>query len=213
MSIRDELVGKLQKVQKSLHSNEKLSREWIEQLGMEALTAFDSAIQSINLKVDIFDELTKHKEQLKQWKVGFFHSLRPFSRLLRHLASMPVIYSMIVPAVILHLSLEIYQQLCFRLYHIPRVRARDYFMFDRLHLPYLNMVEKVHCVYCSYVNNLFQFAVEIGGRTERYWCPIKYANRIIHTHSQYDKFADFFDGQSFREKWELLRDFSESRKK
>jgi len=211
VSIHDELVEKLKKIQESLHNSEIISRERIEQLGTEALNAFDSALQSFHLRVDIKKELLKQKEQLTQWKVGFFHSLRPCYRLVRHLISMPFIYSMIVPSVILHIFIEMYQQVCFRLYNIPRVKARDYFIFDRSHLPYLNGVEMMHCVYCSYVNCLFQFAVEIGGRTERYWCPIKYANKRIHTHSQYDQFVEFFDGQTFHEKWEKLRDFSDIR--
>ena len=122
---------------------------------------------------------------------------------------MPFIYGMIVPALFLHLTAEIYQQICFRLYDIPRIRAREYFFFDRALLPYLNWLEKVNCVYCSYVNNLFQFVVEIAGRTERYWCPIKYANRLRRTHSQYELFTDFLDAETFREKWKNLRDFSD----
>jgi hypothetical protein len=54
-----------------------------------------------------------------------------------------------------------------------------------------------------------QYAVEIAGRTERFWCPIKYATRVPKTHSQYNKFVDYLDAENFREKWKELRDFSD----
>lgn len=213
MPISNELIDKLQRIQLALRKNEELSRQRLELLGFEALKAFDTAISSVNKRINVIEEIRKQKASLKQWKIGFFHSFRPILRVLRHFLSMPVIYYMIIPSVLLHISLELYQQICFRLYGIPRVRARNYFTFDRVLLPYLNLVEKIHCVYCSYVNNLFQFAVEIGGRTERYWCPIKYANHVRRTHSQYDLFAEYLDGETFRKKWETLRCFSEMREK
>jgi len=37
--------------------------------------------------------------------------------------------------------------------------------------PYLNIMEKVNCLYCGYLNGLTAYAQEIGGRREQYWCP------------------------------------------
>ena len=122
---------------------------------------------------------------------------------------MPFIYGMIVPMLFLHICLEIYHQVCFRIYGIPCVRPSEYFINDRQLLPYLNWFEKIHCVYCSYYNNLIQYAAEIGGRTERYWCPIKYSRRLKHTHSQYKLFVDYLDAENFRTKAKGLRDFSD----
>ena len=116
---------------------------------------------------------------------------------------------MIIPGLFFHLGLEIYHQVCFRLYGIPRVKPGDYFIYNRRLLPYLNWIEKLNCFYCSYFNNLLQYAIEISGRTERYWCPIKYATKINQTHSQYDKFVDYLDAENFRGKWQNLRDFSD----
>ncbi len=42
----------------------------------------------------------------------------------------------------------IYQAVCFPVYGIPKVRRRDYFVFDRAHLAYLNALEKLNCAYC-----------------------------------------------------------------
>jgi len=90
---------------------------------------------------------------------------------------MPFIYGMFIPGIILDLSLFIYQQTAFRLYGIPLVRRSEYIQYDRKHLSYLNLIQKINCLYCSYMNGLFSYAVEVGGRTEKYWCPIKAARK------------------------------------
>lgn len=128
----------------------------------------------------------------------------------KYVLSIPFIYSMILPSVILHIFVQIYQQVCFRLYGIPTVKQSEYFVYDRKLLSLLNPLEKFNCIYCSYVNNLFRFCTEIGARTERYWCPIKYYRRINKTHSQYEKFVkEAKSRDDFEEKWEELRDFSD----
>jgi hypothetical protein len=78
----------------------------------------------------------------------------------------PVIYAMIVPIVCLDLSVMLYQAICFPVYGIPKVRRRDYLVFDRHHLAYLNALEKLNCAYCSYANNAIAFAREVAARTE-----------------------------------------------
>src|ERR1700736_1404782 len=72
----------------------------------------------------------------------------------------PVIYSLIVPVALLDLFVMIYQAICFPVYKIPKVRRRDYLVFDRHHLAYLNILEKVNCAYCSYANGAIAFARE-----------------------------------------------------
>src|SRR4030066_585534 len=131
----------------------------------------------------------------------------------RYLISSPFIYAMIIPSIIWHVSIEIYHQICFRLYGIPLVNFREYFIFDRQLLSWLNIWEKINCIYCSYVNNLIRYSAEIGGRTERYWCPIKYYRRINNTHSQYSKFVKTNDPRKLRHLWEELRDFSDLKHK
>lgn len=128
----------------------------------------------------------------------------------RYLLSMPFIYGMAIPSFFLHICAEIYQQICFRLYDIPRVIAKEYFIYDRELLSLLNPFQKFNCIYCSYVNNLFRFVTEIGARTERYWCPIKYHKKLESEHSQYEKFIDGAETkEDLLEKWEELQDFSD----
>jgi len=110
----------------------------------------------------------------------------------------PVIYAMLIPIALLDIGLTLYQWICFPAYGIARVRRRDYLIFDRGHLAYLNLIEKINCAYCSYANGVIAYGREIAGRTEQYWCPIKHARRAIGTHAYYSGFAEFGDVASFR---------------
>lgn len=112
----------------------------------------------------------------------------------------PVIYSLIVPLVILDISVSLYQVVCFPAYGIEKVRRKDYFIFDRTHLAYLNGLERLNCAYCSYANGLIAYVREIAGRTEQYWCPIKHARRVIAAHDYYRKFVDYGDAEAYRER-------------
>jgi hypothetical protein len=118
----------------------------------------------------------------------------------------PVIYAMIVPIVLLDLSVMLYQAVCFPVYGIPRVRRRDYLVFDRHHLAYLNALEKLNCAYCSYANNTIAFVREVAARTEIYWCPVKHARRVLGPHPHYQGFADFGDAEGYRARLTAMKD-------
>lgn len=124
---------------------------------------------------------------------------------LRNISTAPVIYSMIVPLLLLDIGVSLYQLLCFPLYRIEKVRRRDYMAFDRAQLAYLNAIEKFHCSYCSYANGLAAYVREIIARTEQYWCPIRHARRLLHTHSHYGQFADYGDAEAYRSELQHLR--------
>ncbi|MFZ2189515.1 MAG: hypothetical protein WAV48_01925, partial [Candidatus Magasanikiibacteriota bacterium] len=68
-------------------------------------------------------------------------------------------------------------------------------------LDYLNWIQKIHCIYCTYVGGLFAYAVEIAGRTERYWCPIKAAHKPKFHHGWYSEFADYGNPEEWKEKF------------
>jgi hypothetical protein len=118
----------------------------------------------------------------------------------------PVIYSLIVPVALMDIWIIVYQAICFPVYKIPKVRRRDYLIFDRHHLAYLNTIEKINCAYCSYCNGAIAFAREVAARTEVYWCPIKHARRILGPHPHYQGFADFGDAEGFRAKLADMKD-------
>ena len=119
--------------------------------------------------------------------------------------STPVIYLMIIPALLLDTGLWIYQSVCFPIYGIKKVNRGEHVVFDRHYLKYLNLIERLNCDYCSYVNGLFSYAMEIGARTEQYWCPIKHAYGKAHRHSRTHLFADYGDAEGYQKKLAELR--------
>ena len=119
---------------------------------------------------------------------------------IRHLLSIPFIYGVFIPAVFFDIIITVYQWVTFPLYHIPRVKRSDYFVYERRFLDYLNIIEKINCLYCSYFNGLGAYAVEIGARTERYWCPIKSAHKPRFSHGWYKDFADYGSPEEWKEK-------------
>ena len=101
-------------------------------------------------------------------------------------------------------EMAIYQAVCFPIYGIPKVRRQDYLIFDRGRLRYLNTIEKVGCVYCSYANGLLAMITEVAARTERHFCPIKHARRLAHAHSQYAAFLPYGDGRAYRQQADAI---------
>ena len=95
-------------------------------------------------------------------------------RKFKHLLSMPIIYGMIAPAIFIDVAAEIYHRLCFPLYGIPYINRSQYIRIDRQKLSRLNLMQKINCMYCGYMNGLFFYLTVIGARTEEYWCGIKH---------------------------------------
>ncbi|WP_408588893.1 hypothetical protein [Novosphingobium sp.] len=117
----------------------------------------------------------------------------------------PVIYSLIVPLVLVDVWVSVYQAICFRAYGIARVRRRDYLAFDRQHLAYLNWIEALNCWFCAYANGLVGFVREVSSRTEQYWCPIKHALKVIDPHQRYYEFAEYGDADGYRARLDAFR--------
>lgn len=139
----------------------------------------------------------------RRLKMGLLRWLRESRP--QNVLSAPFIYAMIVPLGFLDLCLTGYQVICFPLYRIPKVARSNYIVIDRHHLSYLNIIEKVNCIYCGYANGLIAYAREITARTEQYWCPIKHARRGLDPHRRYVDFLDFGDSQDYPTKLEALR--------
>ena len=174
------------------------------------------------LEADIELEVQRRRQQFQadfdQRKVKFEHEVLDQQRRFkegvvryvltsdwRHLLTIPLIYPVLLPMVLLDGMVTLYQWVCFPLYNMPRVRRSDYFVYDRTHLAYLNIIEKINCAYCSYGNGLMAYAREVVGLTEQYWCPIKHARRVVHAHPHYHGFSDYGDAQSYREQLAHLR--------
>jgi len=120
--------------------------------------------------------------------------------------SAPVIYSLIVPMLLVDGWVSAYQAIGFRVYRIPQVRRADYIVLDRRNLAYLNWIEALNCVYCGYVNGLIAYVREIGSRTEQYWCPIKHALHMTDPHLRYYEFLEYGDAGGYRARLDEFRE-------
>lgn len=141
--------------------------------------------------------------QQKRYKIGLFRFLARSNLL--DIITAPIIYSSWIPFLLMDLFVTVYQTICFPVYRIPKVTRSDYLVFDRGDLPYLNLVEKFNCFYCSYGNGVAAYTREVASRTEQYWCPIKHARRIKAAHERYPKFFDHGDAEAFRQGLNRLR--------
>lgn len=138
-------------------------------------------------------ELLRRHREMRTRLASYVAHARPLVVL-----TAPVIYALIVPLVLLDLCVSLYQAICFPAYGIEKVRRGDYMVFDRHHLAYLNALEKFNCAYCSYANGLIAYVREIAGRTEKHWCPIKHARRVVGAHPAYARFEDYGDAEGYR---------------
>ncbi len=146
------------------------------------------------------ERILKRHRQLKSNLAAYILRARPLMIL-----SAPIIYILLVPFMLLDLFISLYQLTCFPVYGIPSVRRGDYIVFDRAHLAYLNLIEKINCSYCSYANGLIAYVREIASLTEQFWCPIKHARRVAATHTRYARFVDYGDAEQYHEELETLR--------
>lgn len=165
---------------------------------------------------EVLEEKRRHlagefQQQQKRYKIGLLQFLiktKPLTML-----SAPVIYLGWIPFLLLDAFVSIYQTICFPVYGIPKARRSDYLVFGRETLPYLNLIEKFNCLYCSYGNGVIAYAREVAGRTEQYGCPIKYARRILSALERYPKFFDYGDAETYRSGLTRLRQSYEEEKR
>lgn len=183
----------------NLHLEELLTRlrSLQEEIEAEYLAARDELARK---RVALADEFLR---QQRRYKIGLFRYLRRTGLLF--FLTAPIIYLGWIPFILMDLFVTVYQAICFPVYGIPRVRRADYLVFDRERLPYLNLIEKLNCFYCSYGNGVAAYTQEVAARTEQYWCPIKHARRIHHAHARYPQFLDYGDAEAYRDGLTKLR--------
>ena len=153
--------------------------------------------------------VTFEKEVLAKQKENMKNLLTWFREVpLLHFLAAPLIYAMVIPAILFDVLLFVYQQIVFRVFKFTFVRRSDYILFDHQYLGYLNPIEKLNCLYCSYFNGLMLYASAIAGRTELYFCPIKHAKKVVSQHKYYDKFLSYGDEEEYQEKLKVVRENS-----
>jgi len=182
-----ELMNKLQHLESEiLHEIQKKEQEFFYQIHKK--------------KVRFEQEVKKaHRELTK--KIGPY--LRDAS--IQNILTALVIWFCLLPALFMDLVISIFQAICFPVYGIPKVRRSDYVVIDRQYLSYLNVIERMNCVYCAYFNGIMGYTREIAGRAEQYWCPIKHARKTKSIHNRYKKFFDYGDASGYRAKIEEVR--------
>jgi hypothetical protein len=165
------------------------------------------------------EQIKSHFYELRKGKVWFSEEIKREHRklktsLLRYVLhsrffavlTAPFIYACIIPFALLDLFISTYQAVCFPVYGIPKARRKDYIAIDRGKLRYLNALERLNCMYCSYANGLLAYVVEIAARTEQHWCPIRHARRIQHAHDRYSHFLPYGDASAYRAQIDTVRD-------
>ena len=175
----------------------KLSEELAEQ---ESHISYEIQNGYVRFEKDV---LEKQKENMKNL-LAWFREVP-----LLHFLAAPIIYGMVIPAILLDVLIFIYQQVVFRVFKFKLIKRSDYIVFDRHYLGYLNPVEKLNCVYCSYMNGLMQYVSAIASRTEFYFCPIKHAKKVAYDHDYYKDYLVYGDEDDYQKKLKELRKSSE----
>jgi len=157
---------------------------------------------------ELYEELSEEEEEGRcdflQERIPLWTYIREGNP--RYVLSAPIIYSMIVPALIMDACVTVYQATCFPLYGIPKVERGEYIVFDRHRLAYLNALQKLNCLYCAYFNGLIAYVREIASKTEQFWCPIRHARRLRGVHRRYWHFLRYGDGKDLKNRWLELRE-------
>jgi len=185
--IISELLARIQHIESEIELEMKLKRA-------ELKADFDET------RVRFEREVLEQQRRFKTGAIAYLFTANWLSVL-----TAPVIYALLFPILLLDLSITVYQHICFRAYGLARVKRGDYFVYDRTHLAYLNLIEKINCAYCSYGNGVMAYGREVVARTEQYWCPIKHARKIMAAHPYYTGFVDFGNAQGYKDELENLR--------
>ena len=160
-----------------------------------ALRRAELSFQFEQGRIKFEEEIIRRHLELKTKLWPYIRSARPLVVL-----SAPFIYALIIPLLLLDVFVSVYQAVCFPIYKIEKVNRHDYISFDRHHLAYLNLIEKINCAFCSYANGLIGYTREIASLTEAYWCPIKHAKRLNGSHPRYKNFFDYGDAEAYATK-------------
>jgi hypothetical protein len=152
-------------------------------------------LYTVNRKKVLFSEKVRQNHRLFAAKLSDY----VYDSGLLIILTIPLVWSALIPMLVLDAMVVIFQAVCFPVYGIPRVKRGDYVVIDRHKLGYLNWMEKLNCVYCGYFNGLIGFVREVAARTEQYWCPVRHARPIKSVHGRYRHFFEYGDAKGYRE--------------
>ena len=124
--------------------------------------------------------------------IALFKRSRPIN-----LITGPIIYSMVFPIMLLDACVSFYQWTCFPIYGIPKFSRKDFIIFDRQELKYLDWISKFHCTYCAYGVGVSAYVYEIIKATESYFCPIKHKDKRLNESKRHWQALAFEQGHEF----------------
>jgi hypothetical protein len=185
---------KIEKIVQSIEEMKQRLREEIEKQESHITYEIDHGIVSFEAEV-----LKRQKLMMKDLFI-YFREIP-----LLHFLVSPLIYIMVIPAMLFDVSLFVYQQVVCRIFKFEPIKRSDYIVYDRHYLGYLNPVEKLNCMYCSYFNGLMQYAAAMAARTELYFCPIKHAKKTAYEHQYYHEFFIYGEEENYQERLKELR--------
>lgn len=123
-------------------------------------------------------------------------------KIIIHVLLIPFIWMVFIPLVILDIFIEIYHHISFPVYGFELVKRSQYIKIDRYKLQYLNLFQKLNCIYCGYANGLLHYSLTIAGKTEKYWCGIKHkADNNFVSPEHHKDFVEFGDQDAFEKKY------------
>ncbi len=187
----------MSKLEKIITEIKQLEQELLQELQIKQ----DEYLYIIDGKRVKFEAETRRYHRTLATKIHTYFANASITNIL----TLPIIWFCLVPALFLDIVVSFYHSICFRIYGIPRVRRSDYIVIDHQNLEYLNWIEKVNCVFCSYFNGLIAWVQEIAARTEQYWCPIKHARKLSTIHSRYHKFLAYGDSENYQKTLQQVR--------
>lgn len=190
------------KIKKMIDDIEVMKAKLVEEIQhQEEQFTYEIKNGSVKFGNDILEKQRKNMKSLWQW----FREIP-----LPHLLSSPLIYAMTIPAIFLDVMLFLYVKVVGKVFKFDFPKRNTYIVFDRQYLGYLNIMEKLNCMYCSYFNGLMAYASAIASRTELYFCPIKHAKKVAYDHKYYNRYLSYGDEDKYQEKLKKLRkEFSE----
>lgn len=184
----------------------------IDEIAAQIKTLEDELVEELRKKQDEFfytleDKKVRFEESvIREGRARIISSIKYLSSFsILTIFTIPFIWSMMIPALMVDIFVTIYQSICFPIYKIPKVKRKDYVIMDRYNLFYLDKVERINCWYCEYFNGVIAYTREIAARTEQFWCPIKHSKPQKEMHSRYDKFFDFGDYERYRKELKQRR--------
>lgn len=89
-----------------------------------------------------------------------------------------MIWSAIVPIIIMDIYSILYQEIYFTIQGIPKIKRSKYLNFDRWNLSKLSIGQKLSCIYCGYANGIAAWFKALVNQTETYSCAIKHQYEV-----------------------------------